>query len=705
MKQILKSIFTLCLLFVGVGSVMAEDDVIILKPTDDIQLRNNGGAAQPATGASYEFGSNSDAADNFFDFCALQKFDLTAVKERVAAGSKITKVTLTLTNSSNINKTLHLYKCDYDWTEAAAPKWADVNIESYVVKEGEVGSGNTVNGGAKPFELKNKEAVCPYDITKFQNVITDDKLMAYVNGAKGNSLGILIALGEWRWNSRPSVFSKDATAKSYGTSDTDEYKWEETAWVATGKKVQRYAQMLTYFGMTEEEFQEAVAPKLTVYFSTPKPDPVVNTNSKAGFTSLADAINAATAGDVLEINEDLTISSRVTIQKQLTIQAATGKDITIKRDGNYKKIVFLANIGDNQGDVTFRGGEGILTFDGANVASTDDFFDANNGKITLDGVTIKNCASTNKQGTICCNKGGGFISVNNVTIDNCSNTTSEGYPALFFVGTKMKVGRVTVTNTNVACIYLENKNRSLEVIGEMDNNPLKLFVGSTFVVGDIIVKNCSDASKFVLTNAGYKLVSNGTNLVIAENPSFNLNVTDLGWASMYLDFAATVPTGATAYYASNASSTSIALTAIEAGSVIPANTGVIVKAAKGEYHFSISAETPAEVATNLFEGVTVDTPCEAKSAYVLSGESTAEKPIFGLYTGTTLGANKAFLPLDKVPASAKGTVEFTFEGTPTGIMNLTPALNQGEVVNLQGIKVNKNYNGVVIKNGKKYLNK
>lgn len=268
----------------------------------------------------------------------------------------------------------------------------------------------------------------------------------------------------------------------------------------------------------------------------------------------------------------------------------------------------------------------------------------------------------------------------------------------------MKVGKVAVTNTNVACIYLENKNRNLEVIGEMDNNPLKLFVGSTFVVGDIIVKNCSDASKFVLANAGYKLEANGTNLVIAENP-FNLNVTNLGWASMYLDFAATVPTGATAYYASSATASSIALTAIEAGSVIPANTGVIVKAATGEYNFAISAETPVDVTGNLFEGVTVDTSCKAKSVYVLSGESTQAKPIFGLYTGTTLGAYKAYLPSDKVPESAKGTVEFTFEGTPTGIMNLTPALNQGEVVNLQGIKVNKNYKGVVIKNGKKYLNK
>ena len=524
MKNFTRSILTLCLLFVGMGNVMAQDDVVVLKPTDDIQLRNNGGAAQPATGASYEFGSNSDAADNFFDFCALQKFDLTAVKERVAAGSEITKVTLTLTNSSNTNMTLHLYKCDYDWSEAAAPVWADVNIESYVVEEGEVGNGKTVNGGAKPFELKAREAVYPYDITKFQNVITDDKLTAYVNGAKGNSLGILVALGEWRKNSRPSVFSKDATAAGYGTSTTDEWQWNGSAWAQVpDSKVTRYAQMLTYFGMTEAEFQEAVAPKLTVYFSAPKPDPVVNINSKKGFTSLADAADAATAGDTLEINEDLTISSRVTIQKQLVIQAGKGKNVSIKRDGGYKAIVLLANKGDNQGDLTFRSGEGTLTFDGSNVVSTNAFFEANNGKVTLDGVAIKDCASTNKQGTICCNKGGGFISVNNVTIDNCSNTTSEGYPALFFVGKSMMVGNVAITNSNVACIYLEKKSNNLEVIGEMGSEPLSLFVGEALTAGDIIVKNCTDATKFNLINSGFYLVESEGNLVITDQEPTGIN--------------------------------------------------------------------------------------------------------------------------------------------------------------------------------------
>ena len=40
---------------------------------------------------------------------------------------------------------------------------------------------------------------------------------------------------------------------------------------------------------------------------------------------------------------------------------------------------------------------------------------------------------------------------------------------------------------------------------------------------------------------------------------------------------------------------------------------------------------------------------------------------------------------------------------PTGINTLSQDLFQGEGVNLQGIKVGKNYKGIVVNRGKKYI--
>ena len=54
------------------------------------------------------------------------------------------------------------------------------------------------------------------------------------------------------------------------------------------------------------------------------------------------------------------------------------------------------------------------------------------------------------------------------------------------------------------------------------------------------------------------------------------------------------------------------------------------------------------------------------------------------------------------------SIEFTYKGTVTGISNVKTAAertNNGAIYNLAGQKVNKGYKGLVIMNGKKYLNK
>lgn len=90
-------------------------------------------------------------------------------------------------------------------------------------------------------------------------------------------------------------------------------------------------------------------------------------------------------------------------------------------------------------------------------------------------------------------------------------------------------------------------------------------------------------------------------------------------------------------------------------------------------------------------------------AYLLSATSDGT-PFFGLCKAGTLAANKAFLPVLSSGVKAILAIE---EGGTTGINTIKNAeLNvQDAIYNLAGQKVGADYKGIVIRNGKKMLNK
>ena len=128
------------------------------------------------------------------------------------------------------------------------------------------------------------------------------------------------------------------------------------------------------------------------------------------------------------------------------------------------------------------------------------------------------------------------------------------------------------------------------------------------------------------------------------NQSYELSIPDQGWASMYLDFNAKVPTGAQVYYVTELVAGYAKLQEIPAGSVIPANTGVIVKSSSKKVTFNSSSANPADVSGNLLSGSTKSTSkSSTKKYYVLSPDSTKDRAAFGEYKGATLAANKAYI--------------------------------------------------------------
>ena len=183
--------------------------------------------------------------------------------------------------------------------------------------------------------------------------------------------------------------------------------------------------------------------------------------------------------------------------------------------------------------------------------------------------------------------------------------------------------------------------------------------------------------------------------------TYDLTISDKGWASLCVNLPLEVPTGAEVYYAKSVQNNTITLKQIEAGTVMAPRTAVIVKAdASTTVQFPIAGEDGTSY-ENLFQGSSVD-KAKTEDVYVLSGASTADKPIFQPYTGTTLGAHKIWLPKSAVGGAS--SIQFRFADA-TAISSVETEVAEDVIYNLAGQRVGSDYRGIVIKNGKKNYNK
>lgn len=145
---------------------------------------------------------------------------------------------------------------------------------------------------------------------------------------------------------------------------------------------------------------------------------------------------------------------------------------------------------------------------------------------------------------------------------------------------------------------------------------------------------------------------------------------------------------------------------------VPANTGVIVGLAAATAEAKTisvpvcAGETDA-VTGNMLVAVLEATTVQQQSAegninYVF-GKSGGKEQFFKVRaTGMTVPANNAYLAIPE--AQAKGIDEIGLNGDATGISTIENAdMQNGEVYNLQGQKVNRAQKGVYIVNGKKVI--
>ena len=226
--------------------------------------------------------------------------------------------------------------------------------------------------------------------------------------------------------------------------------------------------------------------------------------------------------------------------------------------------------------------------------------------------------------------------------------------------------------------------------------------------GDIVVVRAITGVKNNATNSAYEQgISEGGYVdflfVVTEETaeeSYTLTVTDAGYATLFLDFAAAIPADVEAYTVTEVNDGYVTLTQVTG--VLPANTGVIVKAAENDYTFAYSTDEAADVTGNLLKGTVTDKNIEGE-AYVLG---VVEGKV-GLYkaamTGTSWknNANKAYLPMSAVANKSAEFFGFDWDGT-TAIENVEVENTVKVIYDLTGRRVEAiTAPGIYIVNGVK----
>lgn len=152
-------------------------------------------------------------------------------------------------------------------------------------------------------------------------------------------------------------------------------------------------------------------------------------------------------------------------------------------------------------------------------------------------------------------------------------------------------------------------------------------------------------------------------------------------------------------YTASFADNKVTLTPIEG--TIPANTGVVIEAAKGNYNFAIT--TTEATATSDLRGDVATANVDAASAAYILGKTDAQGVGFFKLNSTdrAIKGGRAYYVAPNAGAAA-----YLFNGNVTGLEAIKTALNDANapIYDLSGRKVAKAVKGgLYIKNGQKFI--
>ena len=284
------------------------------------------------------------------------------------------------------------------------------------------------------------------------------------------------------------------------------------------------------------------------------------------------------------------------------------------------------------------------------------------------------------------------------------SATDKGYSGIITTASGGSAVKVVVTwNSNTTA------DRTLDIYGKNTayDSAEDLYTDAKGTkLGSIV---CGTSTELVITGE-YEYIgirSNSGALYVDEIqitwslPYHTLTVTDAGWATLYLAASARIPSTVEAYIVKAVHSGWVELNQVTG--VIPANTGIIVKADAGEYKFFMGETATADVTGNLLSGSAYNKNID-EEAYVLGNIDGV-----GLYKAEMAGgvwlnnANKAYLPASAVPNKSAAFYGFDWNGT-TGIEKVEIRNEKSEIYDLTGRRIEAiTVPGIYVVNGKKVL--
>lgn len=148
----------------------------------------------------------------------------------------------------------------------------------------------------------------------------------------------------------------------------------------------------------------------------------------------------------------------------------------------------------------------------------------------------------------------------------------------------------------------------------------------------------------------------------------------------------------------NDDNSTITLNDVAAGTVIPANTGILVKAAQGNHDFVVTSEAGKDLTNNDLKAATIDETSDGTKFFALT--KIGDKVGFALVEkDVVIPAGKAYLSVPRASAAKF----FGLDGEATGINSVKTAKADGAYYTLEGVKTTKPVKGLYIHNGKKIV--
>lgn len=180
-----------------------------------------------------------------------------------------------------------------------------------------------------------------------------------------------------------------------------------------------------------------------------------------------------------------------------------------------------------------------------------------------------------------------------------------------------------------------------------------------------------------------------------------VSVSDAGYATYATKYNVKVPESNDVKVMTvkvNDDNSTITLHEVAANTVIPANTGILVKAAPGDYNFVVTSDEGKELENNSLVAAKEAVTSDGARFFALTKMDT--KVGFAVVNnGVKIPAGKAYL---EVPTSTPAKF-FSLDGEATGINSVKTAKADGAYYTLEGVKTTKPVKGLYIHNGKKIV--